>query len=213
MVLDHETTVWATCLVMFLLTGFGVFESLGCVQLLYVVWPRLCTSLQTLLLNKSILAITCFAILLAMQILSANLYGKVCQQAKLYSHRIALPDSKLRWPHLAQREPCRLNIPSWWRHQMETSSALLAMRGNPRSPVNSWNLPLTHTVIVCWVNSIALTSSKCAHAWIFLSQNGALWYICLVHCGIYRMGLLCIWCWSLKNIWMCIFLSSKVSIQ
>ena len=33
-------------------------------------------------------------------------------------------------------------------------------------------------------------SQKCAHVCTFLLQNGALWYICMIHCGICEMGLL-----------------------
>ena len=47
--------------------------------------------------------------------------------------------------------------PPWWRHQMETSSALLAICAGPRSPVNSphkgqWRGALMFSLICVWIN-------------------------------------------------------------
>ena len=47
---------------------------------------------------------------------------------------------------------------SWWRHQLEAFSALLALlRGIPRSPVNSphkgqWHEALMYSLICVWIN-------------------------------------------------------------
>ena len=60
-----------------------------------------------------------------------------------------------------------MRAPSWWRHQMETFSALLAICvGN--SPVNSrhkgqWRGPLIFTLIYAWIN-----------AWVNIGKTGDL---------------------------------------
>ena len=50
-----------------------------------------------------------------------------------------------------------LNLRAWWRHQMETFSALLAILGIPRSPMNSphkgqWRGALMFSLICAWRN-------------------------------------------------------------
>ena len=49
---------------------------------------------------------------------------------------------------------------AWWRHQMETFSALLALRGIHRPPVNSphkgqWRRAMMFSLICAWTNSWA----------------------------------------------------------
>ena len=53
-------------------------------------------------------------------------------------------------------------ISSWWRHQMETFSALLALSGIHRSPVNSpykgqWRGALISSLICTWTNGCVST--------------------------------------------------------
>ena len=56
-------------------------------------------------------------------------------------------------------KPTRTSIEPWWRHQMETFSALLAIcAGNHRSPVNSphkgqWRGALMFPLICVWINA------------------------------------------------------------
>ena len=63
-------------------------------------------------------------------------------------------DLKALWPYM----PTSLVISPWWRHQMETFSALLALcAGNSPVPVNSthkgqWRGALMFSLIYAWIN-------------------------------------------------------------
>ena len=57
--------------------------------------------------------------------------------------------------------------------------------------------PTMHSTII---PQYTILWQKCAHVCTFLSQNGALWDICLMHCGICKVGLLAPY-WSMNITW------------
>ena len=66
---------------------------------------------------------------------------------------------KYQWQKQSIQQPRRLLPLSWWRHQMETFSALLAFcAGNSPVPVNSphkgqWRGALMFSLIYVWINA------------------------------------------------------------
>ena len=85
---------------------------------------------------------------------------------------------------------CRLNAHSWWRHQMETFSALLAfVRGIHRSPANSphkgqWPGVLMFSLICVWIND-----------WVNNRDAGEL----RRHCGHYDVTVMSQTDWAIQD--------------
>ena len=86
---------------------------------------------------------------------------RIRQVRKNLRFNLRAPDLSMGCPMWYGKEPgkwLRLRPPSWWRHQIETFSALLALlRGIHRSPVNSahkghWCGALRLSFICAWIN-------------------------------------------------------------
>ena len=115
------------------------------------------------------------------QVCSNTWHGKGCRI--VYNHEITS-----RIPHPSNRRTCpkltKLTHKSWWRHQMETFSALLALcAGN--SPVTDEFLaqrPVTRSFDVFFDLRLNKQFNKQSWDWWFETLSRSLWRHCNVLC-------------------------------
>ena len=115
---------------------------------------------------------------------------------------LLIASSLSRWLHSNDREmPVKIQ---WWRHQMETFSALLAfVRGIHRSTVNSqhkgqWRGALMFSLICAWINSWVNNREagdlRCHYGVIvMLTRWNAPVPLCRIVVRINRNGIACEW--------------------